>query len=122
MHKLKQTGRVLCALLALALLLPCSAAFADATETHTVLENIALSVDGAEPVTVKALHYSYGNNRFVSLRDLAAALSGTAKRFGMTITNDVVILNSGADYSPGSTIPAPSPKTRSNLTGVPCAT
>ncbi len=100
MHKLKQTGRVLCALLALALLLPCSAAFADATETHTVLENIALSVDGAEPVTVKALHYSYGNNRFVSLRDLAAALSGTAKRFGMTITNDVVILNSGTDYSP----------------------
>ena len=99
MHKPKKTARVLCALLITALLLPCSAAFADEAETHTVLENIALSVDGAAPVTVKALHYSYGNNRFVSLRDLAAALSGTAKRFGMTITDDQVLLTTGADHS-----------------------
>ena len=93
--------RFLCVLLTLALLLPCSAAAsADASETHTALENIALSVDGKEAQIVKALHYSYGFNRFVSLRDLAAALSGTAKCFSLHISNDQVLITTGADYTP----------------------
>ena len=101
MRKAKLTARFLCALLVIALLLPCSApAFADGAQTHTALENIAISVDGNEPRIVKALHYSYGNNRFVSLRDMAAALSGTAKRFALSITNDQVVITTGSDYSP----------------------
>ena len=111
MHKLRLSVRVLCALLALTLLFPCSAAFAEANEAHTVLENIALSVDGFEPVTVKALHYAYGNNRFVSLRDLAAALSGTAKRFGLSITDDQVLITTGANYESAGGEGEPFPST-----------
>ena len=90
--------RMLCALLIAALLLPGASAFADASETHTVLENLVLLVDGREQKIVKALHYAYGNNRYVSLRDLAAALSGTDKRFSVNITGDQVIITTGADY------------------------
>ena len=92
--------RFLCALLFICLLLPCSApAFAE-TVAHTFLENLPLSVDGGEARIVKTLHYSYGNNRYVSLRDLAAALSDTPKRFSVSITNDQIVLSSGAEYTP----------------------
>lgn len=100
MRKSKLRG-TLCLALTLALLLSIQApVFADTVETHTALENIALSVDGGAPMTVKAVHYSYGNNRFVSLRDMAAALSGTARRFSLHIANEQIYLASGADYSP----------------------
>ena len=98
MHKPRSFTRALCALLVIALLLPGAAAFAEASETHTVLENLILLVDGRQQKIIKALHYAYGNNRFVSLRDLAAALSGTDKRFDVRITNDQVIITTGADY------------------------
>jgi len=97
-HKPRSFTRALCALLVIALLLPGAAAFAEASETHTVLENLILLVDGRQQKIIKALHYAYGNNRFVSLRDLAAALSGTDKRFDVRITNDQVIITTGADY------------------------
>ena len=38
--------------------------------------NLALSVDGRDPVTVKAYQSSYGNNLLLSLRDVAAAVCG----------------------------------------------
>ena len=100
MRKRRLFSRFLCLLLILALL-PCSApAHADGSVTHTALENLALSVDGGEPRIVKALHYSYGNNRFVSVRDMAAALSGTARHFSLYISGDQLVITTGADYSP----------------------
>lgn len=109
--------RCLCLLLTLALLLPCSApAFADASETHTVLENISLYVDHAMPQTVKALHYSYGNNRYVSVRDMAAALSGTEKRFSLTITNGQLLFATGGEYTPVGGEGEPFPDTAGSYT------
>jgi len=96
-----QNKRLLCALLALCLLLALPAgAFADASVNHMQLENLQLSVDGGEARTVRTIHYSYDYNRYVSLRDVAAALSGTAKHFDMSITNDQVLITTGKDYTP----------------------
>lgn len=98
--RIESLKRLLCVLISLCLLLPCSApAWAEATESHTV-ENLPLSVDGDAPKIIKTLHYSYGNNRYVSLRDMAAALNETAKSFSLNITNDQVIIATGASYSP----------------------
>lgn len=112
MHKAYSYMRFLCVLLVFCFLLPCSVpACADGTETHTVLENLPLSVDGDVPKTIKTLHYSYGNNRYVSLRDMAAALSGTPKHFSPTITSDQVVITTGSDYSPVGGENEPFPET-----------
>ena len=88
-------------LLALCLLLmQTPAARADNTVTHTQLENLLLMVDGGEPRNIRTIHYSYGNNRYVSLRDMASALSGTEKRFDMGVVNDQILLTTGRDYTP----------------------
>ena len=88
-------------LLALCLALPLARpAHAEATVTHQQLENLLLSVDGNDPRTVRTIHYSYDYNRYVSLRDMAAALSGTAKHFDLSIANDQVTITTGRDYTP----------------------
>ena len=103
------------------LLLQTSAARADNTVTHTQLENLLLTVDGGEPRNIRTIHYSYGNNRYVSLRDMASALSGTEKRFDMGVVNDQILLTTGRDYTPvggeGEPFPenaVPFPEFRSN--------
>ena len=119
MHKIRYFIRCLCVLLVLALLLPCPLpAYADAVQTHTVLENIAFSVNGDAPKYVRALHYAYGNNRYVSLRDMAAALSGTEKRFSLNFSNDQVLITTGVDYSPVGGENEPFPETDAS-TGAP---
>lgn len=95
------TKKLLCALMALCLLLGLPAgAFADASVSHMQLENLLLSVDGGEARTVRTIHYGYDYNRYVSLRDVAAALSGTAKHFDLSITNDQVLITTDKDYTP----------------------
>ena len=97
----KHTKRFFCLLLALCLLLPLEGlAMAEGTVTQPFVENLALRVDGGEEKTVKALHYSYGNNRYVSLRDMAWALAGTAKRFSVSISGDQIVITTGAEYTP----------------------
>lgn len=96
-----QNKKLLSALLALCLLLALPAgAYADASVNHMQLENLQLSVDGGEARTVRTIHYGYDYNRYVSLRDVAAALSGTEKHFDMSITNDQVLITTGRDYTP----------------------
>ena len=97
----KRIRRALCALLALCLVLPLTGR-AEAADSipQPFVENLSLRVDGGEGKTVKALHYGYSNNRYVSLRDMAAALAGTARRFGLTVTGDAVVISTGADYWP----------------------
>lgn len=96
-------GRLLAATLALLLLLPLSPkaeAAQAASVSHRLLENMPFTVDGGEAHTVKALHYLYGNNRYVSLRDVAFALNGGAKSFSLSIGNDAVTITPGAAYTP----------------------
>ena len=96
-----QNKKLLSALLAICLLLALPAgAYADASVNHMQLENLQLSVDGGEARTVRTIHYGYDYNRYVSLRDVAAALSGTEKHFDMSITNDQVLITTGRDYTP----------------------
>jgi D-alanyl-D-alanine carboxypeptidase len=90
---------LLCLLLSLCLVLPFPAAFADGV-AQPMVENLSLSVDGAEGRTVRALHYSYQNNRYVSLRDMAAALIGTPRRFALHVSRDQISITTGTDYTP----------------------
>lgn len=67
--------------------------------------NLALSVDGRDSVTVKAYQSSYGNNLLLSLRDLAAAVTDTAKSFDIAIEPDEesgsrIVIRPGNGYTP----------------------
>ncbi len=99
----KRIKTLLSLLLTLALfsaLLPAAHAETVPTVEHRLLENLPLTVDGGAARIIKTLHYSYGNNRYVSMRDFASALSGTSKRFGLSVDNNVVYLSPGTDYLP----------------------
>ena len=69
-----------------------------AEEKHRVVEDLPFEVDGNGDHIVKALHYKYTYNRYVSLRDVAFALSGTAKHFELSVTGDGITITTGQDY------------------------
>ncbi|MCM1191583.1 MAG: D-alanyl-D-alanine carboxypeptidase [Butyrivibrio sp.] len=52
---------------------------------------------------VKTLDYSYENNTYLSLRDMAVALKGTDKAFSLEIKKSAVSLNIGGEYAPVGT-------------------
>ena len=89
-RKIRQAAALLLVLLLLPLSFPAEAAQPEKTAAHSLLENLPFSVDGGEALTVKTLHYSYGNNRYVSLRDVAYALSGTVKSFSLAFQDGSV--------------------------------
>ncbi len=106
--------RTFCALLSVLLLFSLSPqVYADTPESaeHTILENLPFSVDGSEPATVKTLHFTYANNRYVSLRDFAAALIGTPKHFALLVEDGSVTMSTGTDYVPVGGEGQPFPKT-----------
>ena len=80
----------------------------DRTE-HRILENLLLSVDGGSPKLIRTIHYSYVNNRYLSLRDLASALSGTPKQFDVTVSDGVIRITANQNYTPsgGENTPFP---------------
>ena len=61
--------------------------------------NLYVSVNGAEPVIVKAVSAYYEYNYYVSARDIAAALVGTEKQFNVTIAGGAVSIERGAEYA-----------------------
>lgn len=61
--------------------------------------NLSVSVDGGEAVTVKGFNMSADNNLFFSLRDMAAALSSTPKRFDISIDNSQVDIVTDVSYT-----------------------
>ncbi len=70
-----------------------------AIEEFTHGENIRASVNGSDnDITIKALHYVYPNNRYVSMRDVAAAISGTDKQFEMAKDGDKLAVTLGVPY------------------------
>ena len=50
--------------------------------------NLQVTVDGKEPVTVKAYDASYRNNVYVSMKDLCSALNGTARQMSFSYDGD----------------------------------
>ena len=69
-----------------------------AGNNHNILENLTMVVDGGRSCNIKTLHYDYRNNRFVSMRDVAAALSGTDKQFELSVTADTITITGGKAY------------------------
>lgn len=65
-------------------------------------ENVKVHIDGKEAAVVRAMHYDYLHNMYLSVRDLAALLSGTAKNFEFSISkaNDETCfkIETGKDY------------------------
>ncbi len=73
---------------------------ARAEAKHTLLENLTLVVNEESSFTLRTIHDSYANNRFISMRDMAAALSGTEKRFELSVTDSEILITNGLDYVP----------------------
>ena len=69
-----------------------------AGNNHNILENLSLVVDGGSRFNIKTLHYDYRNNRFVSMRDMAYALSGTDKQFELSVTADTITITGNKPY------------------------
>lgn len=70
------------------------------TLEHKILENLQLVVDGKQAVTVRTFHYSYENNRFVSIRDLAFGMSGSERKFNLTILDGILNIYTNEQYEP----------------------
>ena len=71
--------------------------------------NVIFSIESRVPAIVKAYRFSYDHNLWLSLRDVAAALIGTEKAFGLTVGLDekteekddwCICLYSGEAYTP----------------------
>lgn len=56
--------------------------------------------DSGAAWTVKTLDYSYDNNTYLSLRDMAMVFKDTEKSFSLEITKNAVSLNPGGVYMP----------------------
>lgn len=63
-----------------------------------ILRNLSVRVDGGEEVTVKAIDHNYNNNRYISLRDMAAVLKGTKKAFDISCGNDEIVIKKSDSY------------------------
>ena len=59
-----------------------------------------VQADTGTAYTVKTLDYSYDNNTYLSLRDIAVILNGTDKSFALEITKNAIALNPGGAYTP----------------------
>lgn len=68
--------------------------------THKEIENLTFERYDKERFVIKTIHYSYGNNRYVSVRDMAAALSGTPKHFDVYFSSDKTSIFTDSDYEP----------------------
>lgn len=71
-----------------------------ADEKHSIYEDLKISVDNGASKVVKTIHYKYENNRYISLRDLAGAVSGTGKQFELAVADTSVTITTGEEYKP----------------------
>ena len=66
--------------------------------TH-IPENVMMSVDGAAASPVRGINASYDNNVYISLRDTARLLSGSAGSFNTEINGGAIAIVTGEGYS-----------------------
>ncbi|MBO4808669.1 MAG: hypothetical protein J5537_06460, partial [Lachnospiraceae bacterium] len=96
MNRLKRFLSVLLIpLIVCLLLIPKGVVFAQGEQEAP--ENGHLHVNG-KTYAVKLLNVTYTNNTYVSLRDMAAALSGTEKQFDVSVSKSEIIINTGGPY------------------------
>ncbi len=68
--------------------------------THDELEDLVLVRQDGETFMIGTIHYAYGYNRYISLRDTAYALAGTDKHFDVSTGSDETAIVTGRDYEP----------------------
>ncbi|MCR5501578.1 MAG: serine hydrolase [Lachnospiraceae bacterium] len=93
--RIKKIAAMLLSILLVFGMIPGERAF---SATHTILEDLPVRIAGKDAGTVRTIHYEYRNNRFVSVRDMAAALSGTEKQFEVSVSNGKIDILTGKDY------------------------
>ena len=69
-----------------------------ADEKHSIYEDLRFDVNGGTSRVVKTIHYKYENNRYLSMRDLAAAMSGTEKTFELAVADTSMTITTGIPY------------------------
>ncbi|MDE7267908.1 MAG: serine hydrolase [Lachnospiraceae bacterium] len=84
----------------LSVILVCFILPASADASYEIPRTCQVQTDTGAAYTVKTLDYSYDNNSYLSLRDIAVALNGTEKSFSLAITKNAVALNPGGTYAP----------------------
>lgn len=60
--------------------------------------NMSVTVDDRTPINVRAFNYYYSGNVYVSLRDMAVALSGTSKAYDVGVKDSNITIKTGMDY------------------------
>lgn len=60
--------------------------------------NRTLKVSGGSEYNIRTIHQYYDDNEYVSLRDMANALNGTAAQFNVSISASAIALKTGASY------------------------
>ena len=61
-------------------------------------KNIMIKVNDNEEVVVRAISVSYQNNIYISIRDVATAMSGTSASFNAEVTISSLAITTGEDY------------------------
>lgn len=89
----------ICSLI-LSVILVCSALPVRVAASYEIPGTCRVQVDTGTAYTVKTLDYSYNNNTYISLRDMAMAFRDTDKSFSLQITKNTVSLNPGNVYTP----------------------
>lgn len=99
---MKSILQKLCSLILSAVLL-CAALPARAEAGYEIPGICQVQTDTGTTCSVKTLDHDYERNTYLSLRDIAMALSGTDKAFSLEITENAVSLNPGEAYTPVGT-------------------
>lgn len=91
---LRKTGSFILAVVLLCSVLPVMAA------NYEIPGTCLVQADEGTVYTVKTLDYDYGNNTYLSLRDMAVVLRDTDKSFSLEVTKNAVSMNMGSSYIP----------------------
>ena len=86
--------------LLLSVALVCCILPARAAASYEIPGTCLVQADTGTAYTVKILDYSYDNNAYFSLRDIAMVLKGTDKAFSLAVTKNSIALNPGKTYEP----------------------
>ena len=86
--------------LLLSVALVCCILPARAAASYEIPGTCQVQADTGTTYTVKILDYSYDNNTYFSLRDIAMVLKDTNKTFSLAITKNAIALNPGKEYEP----------------------
>jgi len=87
---------------------------------YAYTENESVSVDGGSKYTVRGFDCDYGNNTYVSVRDLAVAFSGSNKSFDIAV-GDEIRITTGTGYGAvgGENVPWSEEQLEQNTTDAP---